>query len=165
MFDLMGSICIVGASVCVLWQRKRENRRKSETFMDLMQALRCLAEGIRLGRIPLPDLLKNIAEGCRADTACFFKRISVALHEERNVVEAWRIAAKDLPLGETEQKVVSEISESLRSDEAGICKSMWAAIDSLATYKNSWDMQRREEERRISAIYVSGALLLVILLI
>ena len=98
MFDLMGSICIVGASVSMLWQRKRENRRKSETFMDLMQALRCLAEGIRLGRIPLPDLLKNIAEGCRADTACFFKRISVALHEERNVVEAWRIAAKDLPL-------------------------------------------------------------------
>ena len=165
MFDLMGSICIVGASVCILWQRKKENRRKSETFMDLMQALRCLAEEIRLSRIPLPDLLENVAEGCGTDTARFFKQVSVVLYEGRNVVDAWRIAAKDLPLGETEQMVVSEISESLRSDEAGICKSMWAAIDSLATYKNSWDMQRREEERRISAMYVSGALLLVILLI
>ena len=165
MFDLIGSICIIGAGFCMLWQRKKENRRRSETLTDLMLALRNMAEGVRLGRARLPDLLEKAAAGYSKDTVRFFHQISVALREGRDVSEIWKSTAQELPIQKDEQTAVAAISESLRNDEEGICKGIELAIHALAAYKSSWDMHRTEEERRFSAMYVSSALLLVILLI
>lgn len=165
MFDLIGSICIIGAVFCMLWQRKKENCRRSETLTDLVLALKNMAEGVRLGRICLPDLLEKVAAGYGKDTMHFFHQISVALREGRDVSEIWRSASQELPIQKVEQAAVASISESLRSDEEGICKGIELAIHALARYKNNWDMHRTEEERRLSAMYVSSALLLVILLI
>jgi AraC-like DNA-binding protein len=60
MFDLIGSGCIMGAGLWLLWRRKAENRRRSETLTDLITALRNMAEGVRLARVPLPELLDRI---------------------------------------------------------------------------------------------------------
>ena len=165
MFDLIGSGCIMGAGFWLLWRRKAENRRRSETLTDLITALRNMAEGVRLARVPLPELLDRITVESGRDTLRFFREISAALREGKEVSEVWKCAARELPIHPCEQAAVSAIADSLRNDEEGVYRGTELAIHTLTAHKERWDMHRAEEERRIAAMYVSGAMLLVILLI
>ena len=165
MENVIGSICIIGSGIFMLWQRKKENQRRSETLTDMIYALRNMADGVRLTRIPLPDLLEQIAQGSGKDTASFLRRISLAMRAGNDAANAWKCSCEALPIQKSEQAAVSAIAGCLRNDEESICKGIELSNCLLRQHKESWDKQRVEEERRTAALYILGALLLVILLI
>ena len=63
------------------------------------------------------------------------------------------------------QQALSEVGSALHGDEESVCKAISLAILELEQCAAEWDKQRPETEKRTAALWLSGAALLVILLI
>jgi len=165
MNGLLGSICIICASLILIWQRQCENRRRNDVLSDLIFVFRRMSEEIRMTQPPLVKLLKKLAVDCHQDTSDFLYTVSDTAGREQLISDVWKKEAKKLPISKSEQAVVIEASEVLNHDEMGICKGLLLACSGLEMSKMEWDRRRLEEERRTAAVYLSCASLLVILLI
>lgn len=165
MLKLLGSVCILGGSVLAVWQQLRERRRRQEVLADLIAALRQMAEEIRLVRTPLPQLLEQAAKGCGEDAAVFFLEVSTALRQGENAAVSWHRAAGELPLPSRDRSAVAAVGKCLQGDEESACKGISLVIYELAKSAEQWELQRPEETKRTAALYLSGAALLVILLL
>ena len=165
MLKLLGSVFVLCGGVMAVLQRMREERRRSNTLADITDALRRIAEEIRLLRTPLPRLLERAANGCGTETAAFFRWVSVALQNGETAEESWRQAAVRLPLPQRERSAVSKIGNCLKGDENSICNGILLAIYELKKSAEEWDRRRSEETKRTTALYLSGAAMLVILLL
>lgn len=165
MLKLIGSICIIGSGISMLRQKKKANQQRYEILTNMVLALRNMQEGVRLARAPLPELLNQIAEGYGRETTRFFQRIVFELQDGKDAVSAWKSACLDLPIQKSEQTAISAVAECLRNDEESICKGIELAINTLRNARSEWDKHRAEEEQRTAALYISSAMLLVILLI
>lgn len=165
MLNILGSICILGGGVLAVWQQLRERRRRREVLADLIDALRHMAEEIRLMRTPLPQLLEQAAMGCREDAATFFQEVSAALRQGEPAAVSWQRAAECLPLPSRDRSAVAAVGKCLQGDEESACNGISLVIYELAKSAEQWELQRPEETKRTAALYLSGAALLVILLL
>ena len=73
MTKLLGSLCVFAAGGMVWWSRRQERQKKRRLLSDLITALGRMETEIRLARIPLPRLLKRLAEGRGEETRAFFQ--------------------------------------------------------------------------------------------
>lgn len=165
MLKLLGSACILGGGILARYVQMAERRREMDTLSDLLWALRRMAEEIRLARTPLPVLLERLAQGCGQDAGAFFRQASAAARGGEDLGEAWRRGTGALPLCPGSAAALAELGGALCGDEESVCKGISLAVYALAKDAEERTARRAEEGKRATALCLSGAALLVILLI
>ena len=165
MLKLLGCVCILGGGVLARCVQTAERRREMDTLSDLLWALRRMADEIRMARTPLPLMLERLASGCGPEAGAFFRAAASAAKQGERLPEAWKQAAEALPLPEADRMAVAALGEDLHGDEETICKAI-----SLVTYQLTKALEeslrrKPEEDKRTAAVCLSGAALLVILLL
>ena len=165
MTKLLGSLCVFAAGGMVWWSRRQERQKKRRLLSDLIAALRRMETEIRLARIPLPRLLKRLAEGCGEETRAFFQDASRGLEAGETLAAAWNRAVEKLGLPDGDKQVLLTLQETMQGDEMSACKGISLAMEKLRNRLKELDNQRPEEEKRATALCFSAAALVVILLI
>ena len=165
MTKLLGSLCVFAAGGMVWWSRRQERQKKRRLLSDLIAALGRMETEIRLTRIPLPRLLKRLAEGCGEETRAFFQDASRGLEAGETLAAAWNRAVEKLGLPDVDKQVLLTLQETMQGDEMSACKGISLAIEKLRNRLKELDNQRPEEEKRATALCFSAAALVVILLI
>nr|WP_326125377.1 stage III sporulation protein AB [uncultured Oscillibacter sp.] len=161
MLKVLGSACILGGGILARYLQAAERRREMDTLSDLLWALRRMAEEIRMARTPLPLLLERLSQGCGETAGAFFREVSAAARRGENLGDAWRQAAETLP----GTSALTELGDGLCGDEESVCKAISLVIYSLAQDLEERTRRQPEEAKRATALCLSGAALLVILLI
>lgn len=165
MLKLLGSLCVLGGGFLLRWIRLAECRRKRDTLSELACALRRMSEEIRSARKPLPVLLAQLAETCETEAGSLFAAAAEASGEEAGVERAWREATETLPLSRRTKHDFAELGADLRGDEQQICNAISLVMLRISEDAEEWDRNFRADGQRISALCLSGAALLVILLV
>ena len=165
MTKLLGSLCVFAAGGLVWWSRRQERQKKRRLLSDLIAALGRMETEIRLTRIPLPRLLKRLAEGCGEETRAFFQDASRGLEAGETLAAAWNRAVEKLGLPDGDKQVLLTLQETMQGDEMSACKGISLASEKLRNRLKELDNQRPEEEKRATALCFSAAALVVILLI
>ena len=165
MTKLLGSLCVFAAGGMVWWSRRQERQKKRRLLSDLIAALGRMETEIRLTRIPLPRLLKRLAEGCGEETRAFFQDASRGLEAGETLAAAWNRAVEKLGLPDGDKQVLLTLQEPMQGDEMSACKGISLAMEKLRNRLKELDNQRPEEEKRATALCFSAAALVVILLI
>ena len=165
MTKLLGSLCVFAAGGMVWWSRRQERQKKRRLLSDLIAALGRMETEIRLTRIPLPRLLKRLAEGCGEETRAFFQDASRGLEAGETFAAAWNRAVEKLGLPDGDKQVLLTLQETMQGDEMSACKGVSLAMEKLRNRLKELDNQRPEEEKRATALCFSAAALVVILLI
>lgn len=165
MIKLMGSVCILSGGLMTVLLQLRERRRIRRLLADLLSALRRMGEEIRLCRTPLPRLLKSLSAFCGTDVASFFSSVEEGLCHGEDAETLWRQHTARLPLPVAAKQALAEVGSALHGDEENVCKAISLVITELQICAAEWDKQRPEAEKRAAALWLSGAALLVILLI
>ena len=119
-----------------------------------------LREGIRMARLPLPQLLERAAQ----DEA-FFGEVLRELREQEELSEAWRLAAENLPLPPQSWKIWCWLGRHLTGDEQSVLQAMTYAEQIMAQERQRLAEQEQEVNRRTAAMCFSAAALAVILLV
>ena len=163
MTGLLGSFCIFCGCCLGLGLQMRERRSRRNTLEQLERALWHMAQEIRMTRTPMPPLLKQLGENCRGEAGRFFERVSAAVASGGTLSAAWRREAELLPLSPAEKSVVQELD--LQGDEEHICHAILLVRDRVTGMIQEHNRKAPEEMKRTAALWVSGAALLVILLI
>lgn len=165
MLKLLGSLCVLGGGVLARYFQAAERRRELDTLSDLLWALRRMAEEIRMARTPMPLLLERLSQGCGEETERFFQTVSAAVRQGESLGTAWRHTAAALPLSGPSAAALAELGDGLHGDEENICKGISLVVYSMAQDMEEQTRRRPEEAKRATALCLSGAALLVILLI
>ena len=165
MLKLAGSFCILAGGFLARWQQMAQRRRRRDTLSDLLCALRRMCEEIRCARTPLPVLLHRLGRDCGEDAAGLFLAAAEASVRGEQLADAWRRAAQNLPLTREAGDSLTRLGEDLRGDEEQICNAVSLVIHLLAREAEEMDRDLRADGQRVSALCLSGAALLVILLI
>lgn len=165
MLKLLGSVCILSAGFLLRTFRVQENRQEIFALRDILAALEQMEAEIRLNRTPLPRMLPRLAEGRREDVRTFFQVVAEALHQGEPLPSAWRSAAVNLPISIGGQARVAELGEKLGGDTEKICNGILLASNSLEKELSERLSGQADFEKRSTAVCLSGAALLAILLI
>ena len=118
-----------------------------------------------MARTPLPLLLERLSQGCGQEAGEFFQAVSAAARRGEDLGRTWRGAAEALPLSGVSAAALAELGDSLHGDEENVCKVISLAIYSMAQDAEEQTRRQPEEAKRATALCLSGAALLVILLI
>lgn len=124
-----------------------------------------MSEEIRITRLPMPELLDTLGARYPDGTGRFSGAPPPGISRGQGLGEAWQQAAEELPLPREERMALQELGWGLRGDEEAACRALAAASLRLERLLEEWDRQRPEEEKRETALWLSGSALLVILLI
>lgn len=165
MLKILGSACILGGGMLARYFQAAAHRREMDTLSDLLWALRRMAEEIRLARTPLPLLLDRLSQGCGETAGAFFQEASAAARRGEGLGGIWRQGVEALPLSAASASALAELGDSLSGDEEQICKAVSLVIYALAKEAEERTSRQPEEGKRAAALCLSGAALLVILLI
>lgn len=165
MLKIFGSFCILSGGILARSLHLASRRRERDTLSDLLAAFRQMAETIRMARTPLPALLDLLASRCGPDVKAFFSGAAAAARAGDALPKIWGDLAEALPLGEADKAVVSSLGNSLQGDEETVCKAVSLAACQLAKSAEEAGRRRPDEEKRATALWLSAAALLVILLI
>lgn len=165
MLKLIGSMCIMGAGLMLRTFRVQENRRGIAALRDLLTVLTRMENEIRLNRTPLPRMLGKLGTNCGDDVKAFFLTVSKAVGEGELLPAAWRSAAVNLPISISGQASVAELSQKLGGDESEICNGIVLVGNSLKGELEQKLKGQADFEKRSTAVCLSGAALLAILLI
>ena len=79
---------------------------------------------IRLARIPLPRLLKQLAEGRGEETRAFFQDAFRGLEAGETLAAAWNRAVEKLELPNEDKQVLLTLQETMQGDETSACKGV-----------------------------------------
>ena len=165
MLKLLGAVCIFGAAGWAWRRGTAERKRELDTLADLMALLGRMDSEIRLRRTSLPRLLADLGRGRGPEVRRFCVCVAAALARDAPLGESWRSAASDLPLGAEERAAVAALGDLLQGDEADICKGIQLTSKLLEKRLAAARDRRQETEKQSGALWLSGAALLVILLI
>lgn len=156
---LGGGLILLGTG----WLCRRESRRgrrETERLHQLVAALEQMAVYIRTQQRTLPWLLRQ--EAGRPLAGPLFCAVLEELEAGQALQAAWERAFSSLTPPEAGQ-VMQRVS--LRGDEARITGSLLAAAGQLTELARSREQNRRQREQLLWTAALSGAGLLVILLI
>ena len=165
MLKLTGCLCILAGGFLARWQQMTQRRRRRDTLSDLLCALRRMCEEIRCTRTPLPALLERLGGDCGEDAAGLFYAAAKASAKGEQLSDAWKRAAQSLPLSRETGASLARLGEDLRGDEEQICNAVSLVMLCLSREAEEMDRNVRADGQRVSALCLSGAALLVILLI
>lgn len=165
MLKLLGSTCVLAGGVLARYLYGMERRRELDTLSDLLAALRRMAEEIRMARTVLPVLLERLPAHCGLEAGAFFHSVSQEAGRGGDLGAAWCREAELLPLSGAGKSALRELGANLCGDEENICKAISLAGCALEREWEELIRLRPEEARRATALCMSAAALLVILLI
>ena len=165
MVKLLGAACVLGAAVWAWRRGAKERRRKLDTLADLIVLLDRMEGEIRLRRTSLPRLLADLGRDRGPEVRGFCAAVSAALARGAPLGESWRSAAEALPLPPEDRQALAAMGDGLQGDEGNICKVMLLTGRLLRKDLEAARDRRPETEKRSGALWLSGAALLVILLI
>ena len=165
MIKLIGSLLILAGGVLIRQTRLAEYRRRLRTLADLASSLRRMSDEIRTLRRPLPELMRYLSGACGPEAGTFFKEAAAQAERGEDLSEVWRHLARALPLSQRDRAVLEEIGGDLRGDATQLCGAAELASHALSKSRDELEEGRRAEEKRTTALSLSAALLLVILLI
>lgn len=156
---LGGGLVLLGTG-WLCWRESRRRRRETERLHALAAALEQMAVCIRTQQRTLPWLLRR--EARRALAGPLFCAVLEGLEAGQALQAAWEKAFGSLTppeAGQLMQRV------SLQGDEARITGGLLAAAGQLTELARSREQARRQQEQLLWTAALSGAGLLVILLI
>ena len=159
---LAGGFCVMGAAVWLLGRMQTEQKRRLIVLEELVSVLEFMGDEIRMNRTPMPVLLLRAAAG-RCDEVVNF--LDAARSNRGGLAEDWRLAAVNLTLPETEKRMLAELGRSLTGDEERACRGLALISTHL---RNELRRQREaaaESRKRKTALCLSGAAFVIILLI
>ena len=165
MLKWIGAACILAGGALARQYQVSALRRELDTLSALLAALCRMAEEIRMTRTPLPRLLSRLGREGTGPAGRFFSAVAEAALQGENISAVWRRAAGDLPLAEGPRRAVESLSSGLLGDEESVCKAISLACMDLSRALEDLRARRPETEKRATALCLSGAALLVILLI
>ena len=166
MVKLVGSCLILGGGGWLWWILQSQRRSQRETLRELSAFLRRMRDEIQLARTRLPDLMERLANACKTpDAARFFHAIAAAARAGESLELAWTQAADALPLPEQNKTALSAVAGYLKSKEDNLCNGINLVTNQLQRQLDEWDSRAAEESKRTSALCLSGAAFLVILLV
>ena len=164
MLKLLGSGCVMSSGIWLLWKISAEERRRMAVLRDLTAAIETMADEIRMNRTPMPRLLLKAGAGRGGDVVEFFAAVR-GTGEALGLSAAWRQAAADLPLPEQAKQAFSELGNCLTGDEEQVCRCVLSVSQQLNRELKRHRETAAETTRRNTALCLSGAALMVILLI
>lgn len=156
----LGSVLVCGGGFW--WWRVclGERRRQQRTLERLLAALYQLREGVRMGRMPLPELLEQLADGER-----FFGDVLRELRQREGLSQAWKEAVDTLSLPPESRRAWCWLGSQLTGDEQHVLQTIGYTEQTLERQRRQMAEQQAEAERRTAAVCFSTAALLVILLL
>ena len=164
MLKLMGSGCVMSAGIWLLWKITGEERRRTAVLRDLAAALDIMANEIRMNRTPMPRLLLKAGAGRVGEVMDFFATVRMS-GGEMGFSAAWGRAAAALPLPELEKQSFSDLGHCLTGDEEQACSGLVSVSQQLDRELKRRRESAAENGRRNAALCLSGAALMIILLI
>ena len=165
MVKVVGSALVLLGGVLARQLHLAERRRGLEALREVTAALRQMADAIRMARTPLPALLDALALGRGEAVGDFFRAAAQAARRGGDLRRTWETAAEELPLCPADRAALRELAGSLQGDEESVCRAINLVTGQLARSMEEQTRRRPEEEKRATALCLSGAALLVILLI
>ena len=165
MIKLVGSLCILTGGVLIRQTLLREYRRRLVALSDLSASLRGMGAEIRVMHRPLPEVMRSMSRSCGPEACSFFSGIAVQAERGEDPVLCWKRMAHTLPLSERDCGILTALGDDLRGDETRVCSALDLAANRLAESRDTLEKERQAETRRTTALSLSAAALLVILLI
>ena len=165
MTKLLGSLLILSGGLLGLWRQLADSRRSRRALSDLLRALGRLGEEIRMTRRPLPQLLEGVAAECGPEAGAFFQAAAGAARRGEGLGGAWRQGAEALPIRQEDRSALAALGAELHGDEEMVRRALEQTVRRLEKSAAAAEQRRLPEEKRVSALWLSAAALLVILLI
>lgn len=156
----LGSALICGGSFWCWWMLRRERRCQQRTLEHLLRALHQLRESVRMVRIPLPELLEQLAE-----EEAFFGEVLRELRRQEGVAHAWRAAEETLSLPPESRRAWQWLGRQLAGDERHVVQAVRYTEEVLERQYRQMAEQQEEAERRLAAMCFSVSAMLVVLLL
>ena len=161
----IGCLCILLGGCWARALQVTALRRELRVLADLLETLDRMDTEIRVNRTPLPRLLARLAPGRTRPLELFLCRVSEAARRGEYLPGVWTREANGLPLGEEDRRTLRALGERLPGDEETACKGIELARSFLSGSLEEKRAGRADRERRTTALCLSGAALLAILLL
>jgi len=143
----------------------RRWRQETETLSQLIAAMEALSSRIRLTRMPLPRLLRELGQVRQGAVAAWLTGLAESLERGEPLRTTWDAACRRLPVEDDVRETVAELGYKLSGDETEICKGIELATGWLRKKMEERSRKKRDWTRQATAVCFSGAALLIILLL
>lgn len=163
MIKLLGGVLILSGGCGAFLCRLRERRLRRDMLREILGVFRQMAEEIRLTRTPMPRLLRLQGEACTTPVGGALCYAADAACAGESLSNAWRSGVETLPLDAEERSALLLVT--FRGDEEKVCGEFQLVAERLALLLRRMEDCWLEETRRTAALWLSGAALIVILLI
>lgn len=161
---LLGAACILSAGGFCWgrgWWETRQTRRR---LAGMCLLLGRMAEEIRQTRRPLLQVLELAGETGDPDCRRFCRRVAESLKSGQDAANTWEKSVKEISLRDSEKRALCQLSADLRGDEQQLCRALLRTRDELMGILEQRDRESREVQKTRLALWLSGPMLLVILL-
>ena len=165
MLKLVGGLCILSGGLTLRWMVLWERARTLELLDGLVTALTRIETELRFRRPALPELLEEGSLGRPQEVNAFFRRIQALVTAGTLSEAAWSAEVACLPIPPHSQALLDKLGGVLRGDEQGLLQGLNAAAQALGQERDRLQSRQREDRHRFSVCTLSGALLLILLLI
>lgn len=163
MLHLTGAALLLAASILLRQSLLSRASVRRRTLRALAEGFLSLAQSVRATLTPFPALLEELSHEDGAGT--FFTSVRAGLSRGQTLANAWRTAARTLPLAEREKETVAALGNALGGEEESVCAALTQAARELSDAERSLFARSREEGRVMTALCLGGGTLLGILLL
>lgn len=165
MIKLIGSVLILTGFGVVWISELCRWRKEAETLSDLFAALGEMSDRIRLTRMPLPRLFRELGRAKHGPVCEWLTEMANHLEAGQPVQSTWISACNNLPVEEGVHTKIAELGYKFTGDEECICNTILVINEFLKNKLEEKQRQKRDRERQATALCFSGAALLIILLL
>ena len=162
---LAGAVLVLGGSLLLRWMQLAERSRQRRLMGELLDALRQMAEEIRMAGTPLRELFSKLSRRYSGGADAFFHGICVRLSAGELLAEAWENALAEMELPAAQKEMFAQLGSNLQGDEECICKAIGLVIHSVEISLEDWGRNRADIEKRNTGVLLCGAAMAVILLV
>lgn len=163
MLKAIGCFCILCGGVTAAMLQITARRRELETVRCLQTSLEWISDEIRLNQTPLPQCFTRLQQSSEPVTAAFFFALRRRLSANERPEKIWLDETEKLP--EPVRPALKQLGSKLSSDEESLCRGLNRSAQLLDQLARQRVCSRREQNRRSLAMCLSGAALLILVLI
>lgn len=163
MIKVIGCFCILCGGITAAMLQITSRRREVETIRSLQTSLEWISDEVRLNQTPLPRCFAQLEQSNEPVTAAFFLSVRCRLSTNERLEKIWLEETEKLP--EPVKPALNLLGNKLTSDEESLCRGLNRSAQSLDQLVRQKVCSRREQNRRSLAMCLSGAALLILVLI
>lgn len=156
----LGALLILTAAASVLLTLLKRRKQSMALLSALIQDMERIAAAIRWKKQPLPQILEALS--AEPYSGAYYRKITEMLKSDIPLHTAWNIAFSQL---QSKNAAAVLCGITLHGDEEALLGSLLHAAESLREIEHSRRAAQREETKLYTASVLSGAGMLIILLI